>query len=189
MWRKWPLRAAAVLAVAIALVLVAVAVDVLRVPSELEYDDVSFEAAPRRQAGLWDDLGFVPGRPGAFLLGVDDDVDYRRTLAIWVRVPPGTDIFGPDTGVYQKAPPEVLERVTKLQAACREFDVPLGAAALQFALAHPVVCAVLTGPKSAGELEGILAWWNRSIPGEFWQALAERKLVAKGTPLAGGITA
>lgn len=96
MWRTWPLRAAAVLAVAIALVLVAVAVDVLRVPSELESDDVSFEAAPGRQAGLWDDLGFVPGRPGAYLLGVDDDVDYRRTLAIWVRVPPGTDIFGPE---------------------------------------------------------------------------------------------
>jgi D-threo-aldose 1-dehydrogenase len=101
----------------------------------------------------------------------------------------GTDIFGPDTGVYAKAPPEVMDRVNKLQAACKEFGVPLGAAALQFALAHPVVCSVLTGPKSAEELNGILTWWNTKIPAEFWKALADRKLVAKGTPLPGSIMA
>jgi len=96
MWRTWLVRGAAVLAVPVAVVLVAVALDILRVPSELESGDVRFEAAPRRQAGLWDDLGVLPGRPGARLLGVDDDVAYRRVLAIWVRVPPGTDIFGPE---------------------------------------------------------------------------------------------
>jgi len=82
--------------VPVALVLAALAVDVVRVPGELEADDVSFEAAPRRQAGLWDGLGFLPGRPGAELLGVEDDLAYRRTLAIWVRVPPGTEIYGPE---------------------------------------------------------------------------------------------
>ena len=96
MWKRWLLRAAAVLAGLAALVLVAVALDVLRASDELESDDVSFEAAPRRQASLWDDLGVLPRHPGAYLLGVDDDVAYRRTLAIWVRVPPGTDIFGPE---------------------------------------------------------------------------------------------
>ena len=48
MWR-WLLRAAAVLAGVAALVLVAVALDVLRASDDLESDDVSFEAAPRRQ--------------------------------------------------------------------------------------------------------------------------------------------
>ncbi len=101
----------------------------------------------------------------------------------------GTNIWGPNTGAYQKPPPEITARVDKLQAVCKEFDVPLGAAALQFALAHPVVCSVLTGPKSTDELEGILKWWHTSIPRGFWQALADRKLVAAGTPLPGGITA
>ena len=96
MWRKWLLRVAAVLAVPAALVLVAVALDVVRVPGELESDDVSFEATPRRQNGLWSELGYLPGRPGARVLGVDDDLAYRRTLAIWVRVPPGTPIYGPE---------------------------------------------------------------------------------------------
>lgn len=95
-WRTWLLRVAAVVAVPVALCLLLVAVDVLRVPGELEGDDVRFEASPRRQAGLWEDLGVLPGSPGARLLGTNDDLAYRRTLAIWVRVPPGTEIFGPE---------------------------------------------------------------------------------------------
>jgi D-threo-aldose 1-dehydrogenase len=101
----------------------------------------------------------------------------------------GTDIWGPDTGAYNRTPPEIMDRVNKLQAVCKAHDVPLGAAALQFGLAHPVVCSVLTGPKSPDELAGILKWWNTKIPTAFWQALADQKLVAKGTPLPGGITA
>jgi hypothetical protein len=94
--RRWLIRLGAVLAVVVAIVLVVVAIDVLRVPGDLEGDDVSFEAAPRRQTGLWDEPGLVPGRPGARLLGVEDDLAYRRTLGIWVRVPPGAQIYGPE---------------------------------------------------------------------------------------------
>jgi D-threo-aldose 1-dehydrogenase len=101
----------------------------------------------------------------------------------------GRDIWGPSTGVYQAPPPEIVAKVGALKEVAAEFDVPLGAAALQFALAHPVVCTVLTGPKSPEELAGILKWWNTAIPQEFWDALADRKLVAPGTPLPGGRTA
>jgi hypothetical protein len=96
MWRRWLVWVAAVLAVPAAIVLVLLAVDVLRVPGELEGDDVSFEAAPLRQEGLWESLGFLPRRPGARLLDMGDDLAYRRTLALWVKVPPGTDIYGPE---------------------------------------------------------------------------------------------
>ena len=96
MWRSWLLRAAALVAVPAALVLLLVAADALRVPGELEGDDVSFEAAPLRQGGLWEDLGVLPREPGARLLGTGDDLAYRRTLAIWARVPPGTEIYGPE---------------------------------------------------------------------------------------------
>lgn len=98
----------------------------------------------------------------------------------------GTNVWGPTTGAYREAPPEVLSRVAALQEVCREHGVPLGAAALQFALAHPVVCNVLTGPKSPEELDGILAWWNTEIPGAFWDSLADKQLVAPGTPLPNG---
>ena len=70
-----------------------------------------------------------------------------------------------------------------LRQVADAHKVPLAAAALQFALAHPVVCSVLTGPKSPAELAGIIDWWNTPIPAGFWRDLADRKLLADGTPL------
>jgi D-threo-aldose 1-dehydrogenase len=101
----------------------------------------------------------------------------------------GTDVWGPPTGAYQKTPPEIMARVTALRDVARENGIPLGAAALQFALAHPVICSVLTGPKSPDEFKANLDWWNIKIPDAFWSAIAEKKLVASGTPLPNGRTA
>jgi hypothetical protein len=96
-WRERLLRAAAVLAIPAAILLVALAVDVLRVPGELEGDDVRFQAAPRRQQGLWDDIGYLPSGVGKRVLGLHDDVAYRRTVALFLRVEPGTvSVYGPE---------------------------------------------------------------------------------------------
>lgn len=95
-WRKWGIRVAAVLAVPVAIVLVLVAVDVLRAPGQLQGDDLRFQIRPHRQAGLWDDLSYLPGDPAVHLLGLGDDIAYRRTLTDFVRVRPGkVQIFGP----------------------------------------------------------------------------------------------
>jgi hypothetical protein len=95
--RTWVLRVAAVLAIPVAIALLVLAVDVFRLPSALERDDVRFEAAPERSAGLWDDLGLVPASATERLLDLDDDLAYRRTMAMFVKVEPGKDeIFGPD---------------------------------------------------------------------------------------------
>jgi D-threo-aldose 1-dehydrogenase len=101
----------------------------------------------------------------------------------------GGALMGAGLWNYAKAPEHIVARVKQLEAFCDEFGIPIGAAALQFPLAHPAVCNVLPGPKSPQELEGILDWWNVSIPADFWTALAERKLVAPGTPLPNGRTA
>jgi D-threo-aldose 1-dehydrogenase len=101
----------------------------------------------------------------------------------------GGALMGTGKWNYGNAPQHIIDRVAALEAFCAEFNVPIGAAALQFPLAHKAVCNILPGPKSPAELDGILAWWNTPIPASFWSALAERKLVAAGTPLPGGITA
>jgi D-threo-aldose 1-dehydrogenase len=101
----------------------------------------------------------------------------------------GTDIWGPANGAYQRTPPHIAEKVSKLRALADAFGIPLGAAALQFAVAHPQVCSVLTGPKTVSELEGILGWWNTPIPAGFWDGLADQQLVVPGTPLPNGRTA
>lgn len=95
----------------------------------------------------------------------------------------GTNVWGPPSGAYQAAPPHIVEKVRKLSAVAQAHDVPLAAAALQFATAHPSVCSVLTGPKSPEEVAGILDWWQTVIPDGFWSDIAAQHLVAPGTPL------
>ncbi|UYO00654.1 MAG: aldo/keto reductase [Devosia sp.] len=94
-------------------------------------------------------------------------------------------LVGGDTFNYAKAPDHVVRRVRAIEAVCKDFDVPLPAAALQFPLTHPAVCNVLPGPRSPAELDGILDWWNVAIPADLWQELARRDLLAPGTPVPG----
>lgn len=86
---------------------------------------------------------------------------------------------------YEPPPPQIIDRVRKLEAVCDEYDVPLQAAALQFPLAHPVVASVVAGAASGAEAQRIAAMFSRPIPVEFWRALRERELVETGTPLPG----
>jgi len=98
----------------------------------------------------------------------------------------GGALMGTGTWNYARAPQEIIDRVKALEAFCTEFGVPIGAAALQFPLAHPAVATILPGPKSPAELDGILDWWRAKIPDAFWDALADRHIVAANTPLPNG---
>ncbi|WP_316355079.1 aldo/keto reductase [Devosia sp.] len=95
-------------------------------------------------------------------------------------------LVGGDKFNYAKAPEEIVTKVRAIEAVCREFGVPLPAAALQFPLTHPAVCNVLPGPRSPQELDGILDWWDAKVPDELWTALAAKGLLAPGTPIPGG---
>jgi D-threo-aldose 1-dehydrogenase len=95
-------------------------------------------------------------------------------------------LVGGDKFNYAKAPEEIVTKVWAIAAVCREFGVPLPAAALQFPLTHPAVCNVLPGPRSPQELDGILDWWDAKVPGELWTTLAAKGLLAAGTPIPGG---
>ena len=96
-------------------------------------------------------------------------------------------LVGGDKFNYAKAPEEIVTKVRAIEAVCREFGVPLPAAALQFPLTHPAVCNVLPGPRSPQELDGILDWWDVKVPGELWTTLAAKGLLASGTPIPGGV--
>jgi D-threo-aldose 1-dehydrogenase len=84
---------------------------------------------------------------------------------------------------YRPPPPEVLERVARLEAVCDEFAVPLQAAALQFPLGHPAVASVVAGAANGEESRNIAAKFAHPIPAEFWRALRERGLVDARAPL------
>jgi len=84
---------------------------------------------------------------------------------------------------YAAPPAAVLERVRQLEALCSEFSVPLQAAALQFPLAHPAVAGVVAGCVTGAEARNCAAMFGHAIPGEFWRALRDRRLVDPRAPL------
>ena len=84
---------------------------------------------------------------------------------------------------YGAAPPEVIERVARLEAVCRAHDVPLAAAALQFPYAHPSIATVLTGARSVAELRENVASFERPIPAALWTALRDEGLLDPRAPV------
>jgi len=62
------------------------------------------------------------------------------------------------------APKAVVERVRRIAAICKEHNVDLPAAALQFPLAHPIVVSVIPGARSVAELEQNLDYMRQTIP-------------------------
>ena len=107
----------------------------------------------------------------------------RNTSVIAAAPFNGGALMGTGKWNYGNAPDHVVKRVAELEAFCKDHNIPIGAAALQFALTHPAICSVLTGPKSVDELNSTLAWWNVTIPASFWHELVAAKLVDARTPL------
>jgi len=86
---------------------------------------------------------------------------------------------------YAPAPAGIVERVSAIERVCREFGVPLPAAALQFPRAHPAIVCVLPGARSAAEFDEDLRLMRHPIPHPFWRALREQDLVDPRAPLPG----
>jgi hypothetical protein len=80
---------AAAIAVPVAIALVVLAVDVLRTPGWISGDDARFQNAPVRSGGLWNEAGVLATRARIAALGIDDDLAYRRTVALFERLQPG----------------------------------------------------------------------------------------------------
>jgi D-threo-aldose 1-dehydrogenase len=72
---------------------------------------------------------------------------------------------------YATAPPAVLERARRLQAVCGAFGIPLGAAALQFAMRHPAVTTVLVGARSSAEVSLDVGYAEARIDDDVFAAL------------------
>ncbi|MFC4313549.1 aldo/keto reductase [Steroidobacter flavus] len=83
---------------------------------------------------------------------------------------------------YEVAATDVVFRVRRLERVCREFNVPLPAAALQFPLAHPQVASVIPGLGGREQVEQTLAFYRTRIPAEFWQELRSQSLIHEAAP-------
>ncbi len=87
---------------------------------------------------------------------------------------------------YAPASVDIVEKVTRIEAICAAYSVPLRAAALQFPRAHPAVATVLVGARTITEIEQNVALANVLIPAEFWRALKNERLLPGDAPLPVG---
>ncbi len=86
---------------------------------------------------------------------------------------------------YRDAPPEIMQRVARIEAVCRRHAVPLAAAALQFPLGHPAVAAMVPGAVTPAEVERNVALMTQPIPAALWAELRQEKLLPADAPAPG----
>ena len=92
--------------------------------------------------------------------------------------------LGPDAKYdYRVAPPEILGRARRIRDVCVRHNVPLKAAALQFALAHPAVTSVIPGSSYPEHVHENVAMIQYNIPAELWDKLQGEGLIADGAPV------
>lgn len=92
---------------------------------------------------------------------------------------------GPIAGAkynYADATPEQLERARKIDAVCQRHGVPLGAAALQFPLHHPIVASVIPGAFRPEHVTANLDLFRHEIPPALWAELKDEGLLRKDAP-------
>lgn len=69
-----------------------------------------------------------------------------------------------------------------MEQVCREYSVPLKAAALQFVLGHPAIPTNIPGVRTVAQLEDNLQTFRAEIPVEFWAELKRRELIREDAP-------
>ncbi len=84
---------------------------------------------------------------------------------------------------YADAPPEILDKVRRIEEVCSAHSVKLIAAALQFVLGHPCVKSVIPGAVNAAEVEANIALLNTPVPAVFWSDLKSAGLLHPDAPL------
>jgi D-threo-aldose 1-dehydrogenase len=135
--------------------------------------------------GDWD-VFLLAGRYTLLEQGPLDDLlplCERRGASIVVGGPLNSGILaGRDTWNYAPAPAEIVDRVKRIQAVCDAHHVPLAAAAFQFPLAHPAVCAIIPGPRDAAEFNTNVPLFTHPIPGALWSDLKTAGLIRQDAP-------
>ena len=112
----------------------------------------------------------------------------ERGIGIVIGGPYNSGILatGPRPGAfynYDPAPPEILDRVGRLQAVCDRHNTRLVDAAFQFCLHHPAVLSVIPGGQGVAEMAGNLGAAQADIPKGLWAELKAEGLLRADAPV------
>jgi D-threo-aldose 1-dehydrogenase len=83
---------------------------------------------------------------------------------------------------YVQAPAPLIEKARKIEAVCKRHGVELGAAAMQFPLFHPALCAVIPGALATSEVKQNVERLSVKIPTDLWSELKREKLLDPAAP-------
>jgi D-threo-aldose 1-dehydrogenase len=83
---------------------------------------------------------------------------------------------------YAAAQPQWLDKALRIQAVCDRHQVPIAAAALQFALAQPAAQIVLLGARKPSEWQQARANARRAIDPALWHELKQEGLLPQDAP-------
>lgn len=83
---------------------------------------------------------------------------------------------------YAPAPPDIMAKAAMLDAVCKNHNVPLPAAAIQFAMAHPAVKQAILGARTVEQQAQNLAWVDTAIPADFWRDCRKDGLIDEQAP-------
>jgi len=83
---------------------------------------------------------------------------------------------------YAPAPPEIMERVRRIEAVCARHGVRLPTAALQFPLGHPAVASVVIGTRAPHEVAMNVETFAPLVPADFWAELKAEGLLRADAP-------
>jgi D-threo-aldose 1-dehydrogenase len=78
---------------------------------------------------------------------------------------------------YAPAPPPQLDRARRIAAVCARHGTDIGAAALQFVLAHPAVTAAVVGVRGPAEMTQDAGFLGTDVPGQLWADLRREGLL------------
>jgi D-threo-aldose 1-dehydrogenase len=100
----------------------------------------------------------------------------KMGIAVLNAAPYGSGILvkGPDAYpryAYQAADAVTLERVRKLDALCRQYNIPLAAAALQFSTHDQRITSTIVGLSRPERLVQTIELAHTPIPNELWPQL------------------
>jgi D-threo-aldose 1-dehydrogenase len=112
----------------------------------------------------------------------------KRDVGIILGGPFNSGILatGPIKGAYynyEAASPDILARVSRIDAVCIAHGVKLIEAALQFVLGHPAVKTVIPGANSAAQVENNVRRLHAKIPPALWSDLKSQGLLRHDAPV------
>jgi D-threo-aldose 1-dehydrogenase len=118
------------------------------------------------------------------------DEAHHRGVKVVIAGPYNSGLLGDPHGpgkTYDYAPAnaDTLRRAQDIYAICNGEGVDVGAAALQFPLAHPAVCAVVAGLRNVMEVESAIARSSQRLPTRIWPRLRGAGIIDAVAPVPG----